>query len=84
MSYNAGTGKITDYKRNFFMKVSAQVPATIANLGCGFDCLGLALPIYNTVTIEETVLPGSGIEINILKSFCIYFLVYKMFKNYFF
>ncbi len=48
------------------MKVSAQVPATIANLGCGFDCLGLALPVYNTVTIEETVLPGSGIEINIL------------------
>lgn len=48
------------------MKVSAQVPATIANLGCGFDCLGLALPVYNTVTIEETVLPGSGIEINII------------------
>lgn len=48
------------------MKVSARVPATIANLGCGFDCLGLALPVYNTVTIEETVLPGSGIEINIL------------------
>ncbi len=48
------------------MKVSAQVPATIANLGCGFDCLGLALPIYNTVTVEETVLPGSGIEINII------------------
>ena len=51
------------------MKVSAQVPATIANLGCGFDCLGLALPIYNTVTIEETVLPGSGIEINILNEY---------------
>jgi len=48
------------------MKVSAQVPATIANLGCGFDCLGLALPVYNTVTVEETVLPGSGIEINII------------------
>ncbi len=48
------------------MKVSVQVPATIANLGCGFDCLGLALPVYNTVTVEETVLPGSGIEINIL------------------
>lgn len=51
------------------MKVSAQVPATIANLGCGFDCLGLALPIYNTVTLEETVLPGSGIEINILNEY---------------
>ena len=49
------------------MKVSVKVPATSANMGPGFDCLGLALPIYNTVTIEETVLPGTGIEINILK-----------------
>ncbi len=48
------------------MKVSVKVPATSANLGPGFDCLGLALPIYNTITIEETVLPSTGIEINIL------------------
>ena len=48
------------------MKVSVKVPATSANIGPGFDCLGLALPIYNTVTIEETVLPGTGIEINLL------------------
>ena len=48
------------------MKVSVKVPATSANLGPGFDCLGLALPIYNTVTIEETVLPGTGIEINLM------------------
>ena len=43
-----------------------KVPATSANIGPGFDCLGLALPIYNTITIEETVLPGTGIEINIM------------------
>lgn len=48
------------------MKVSVKVPATTANLGPGFDCLGLALPIYNTITVEETVLPGTGIEINII------------------
>ena len=48
------------------MKVTAQIPATVANLGCGFDCLGLALPLFNTVTVEETVLPGTGIEINII------------------
>ena len=48
------------------MKVSVKVPASSANLGPGFDCLGMALPIYNTITIEETVLPGTGIEINIL------------------
>jgi len=46
------------------MKVSVKVPATTANIGPGFDCLGMALPIYNTITIEETVLPGTGIEIN--------------------
>ena len=48
------------------MKVSVKVPATTANLGPGFDCLGLALPLYNEVTVEETVMPGSGIEINII------------------
>lgn len=48
------------------MKISVKVPATTANIGSGFDCLGMALPIYNTVTIEETVLPGTGIEINII------------------
>ena len=48
------------------MKVSVKVPASSANIGPGFDCLGLALTIYNTVTIEETVLPGTGIEINMM------------------
>lgn len=48
------------------MKVSVKVPATTANFGSGFDCLGMALPIYNTITIEETVLPGTGIEINMM------------------
>ena len=49
------------------MKVSVKVPATSANLGPGFDCLGLALPIYNEITIEETIMPGSGVEINIIE-----------------
>ncbi len=49
------------------MKISVKVPATTANIGAGFDCLGMAFPIYNTITIEETVLPGTGIEINVLK-----------------
>lgn len=48
------------------MKVSVKVPASSANIGPGFDCLGMALPIYNTITIEETVLPGTGIEINLM------------------
>ena len=48
------------------MKICVKVPATTANIGHGFDCLGMALPIYNTITIEETVLPGTGVEINII------------------
>lgn len=32
------------------MKVQVTVPATTANLGPGFDCLGLALGLTNTVT----------------------------------
>lgn len=48
------------------MKVSVKVPATTANIGPGFDTLGMALPLYNTVTIEETVLPGTGVEINVI------------------
>lgn len=47
------------------MRATVKVPATTANIGPGFDCLGMALPIYNTITIEEMVLPGSGIQINI-------------------
>jgi len=50
------------------VKVSVKVPATSANIGPGFDCLGMALPIYNIVTIDETVLPGTGVEINILSN----------------
>lgn len=48
------------------MKVSVKTPATIANLGPGFDSFGLALPLYNVISVEEMVLPGSGIEINII------------------
>lgn len=48
------------------MKISVKVPATTANFGSGFDCLGMALPMYNIITIEETVLPGTGVEINII------------------
>lgn len=36
------------------MKVKVRVPATTANLGPGFDCLGLALGLHNTVEIERT------------------------------
>ena len=35
-------------------KVTVKVPATSANLGPGFDCLGLALSVYATVTMERS------------------------------
>ena len=35
------------------MKVHVRVPASSANLGPGFDSLGLALALYNEVTAEE-------------------------------
>src|SRR5947209_3618655 len=34
--------------------VTARVPATSANLGPGFDVLGMALQLYNTVALEVT------------------------------
>ncbi|NKX49839.1 homoserine kinase, partial [Arthrobacter deserti] len=35
-------------------RVSVRVPATSANLGPGFDSLGLAVGLYDTVTVETT------------------------------
>ncbi len=40
--------------------IKVRVPATSANLGPGFDSLGLALDMYNTFSFEEI---DSGIEI---------------------
>lgn len=34
--------------------IRIKVPATSANLGPGFDALGLALTMYNEVLMEET------------------------------
>lgn len=34
--------------------VSIKVPATTANMGAGFDCLGMALNLYNEITVEES------------------------------
>ena len=45
------------------MKVTVKVPATSANLGPGFDSFGLALTLYNTITLEETSSSPSKAEI---------------------
>jgi homoserine kinase len=36
------------------MRVAVRVPATSANIGPGFDVLGLALALYNEVSAEES------------------------------
>jgi len=41
--------------------VSVRVPATSANLGPGFDTLGLALSVYDELTVDE--LPPGQLEI---------------------
>ena len=44
------------------MRITARVPATVANLGPGFDCLGLAVGLYTDVTLE-TGTGRAGMEI---------------------
>ncbi len=41
-------------------QITVKVPATSANMGPGFDCLGIALDIWNSVTVE---VGGRGFEI---------------------
>ena len=41
-------------------RITVKVPATSANMGPGFDCLGMALDIWNTVEVE---VGASGFEI---------------------
>jgi homoserine kinase len=45
---------------------TARIPASTANLGPGFDCLGLALDLYNTVTLSlaavtDVTVTGEGV-----------------------
>ena len=41
--------------------ICVRVPATSANMGPGFDCLGMALALYNRIYFEES---GEGLRIN--------------------
>ncbi|MDP9883626.1 homoserine kinase [Sinomonas atrocyanea] len=44
-------------------RVTVRVPATSANLGPGYDSLGLALAMYDTVTVETTDGGGLAFEL---------------------
>ncbi|MCU1582091.1 MAG: homoserine kinase [Microbacteriaceae bacterium] len=43
--------------------VTVKVPATTANLGPGFDTLGLALSLYDELTVTERDEPGATVEV---------------------
>ena len=43
-------------------KVVVRVPASVANLGSGFDAMGMALNLYNVVELEEA---GDGYQIEV-------------------
>src|SRR6478735_3947662 len=47
------------------MRLRVEVPATVANLGPGFDCFGLAVGLANTCTVDteaesRVVVEGEG------------------------
>ena len=43
------------------VKLTARVPATSANLGPGFDCFGLALDLWNEVTVDTDAAAGRDV-----------------------
>ncbi len=45
-------------------QVTVSVPATSANLGPGFDCLGLALALYNRITFTAVPHPALTITVS--------------------
>ncbi|MEX1047338.1 MAG: homoserine kinase [Actinomycetota bacterium] len=44
------------------MRLKAAVSATVANLGPGFDCLGMALDLKNEITVDADAEPSVEIE----------------------
>ena len=41
-------------------QVTVRVPASTSNLGPGFDCLGVALRLYNVVTVARSAVMSEG------------------------
>ncbi|HEY2643957.1 MAG TPA: homoserine kinase [Galbitalea sp.] len=46
------------------LSVSVKVPATSANLGPGFDTLGLALSLYDELTVTVREAPGATVTVH--------------------
>jgi homoserine kinase len=45
--------------------VTVEVPATVANLGAGFDCLALALSLTDTIEVEVRAFGRGSIELSV-------------------
>ena len=45
-------------------EIIVKVPATSANMGSGFDCIGIALDIWNTVKVKELSSSSSKVRIS--------------------
>tara|TARA_Y100000996_G_scaffold415511_1_gene410695 strand:+ start:19 stop:930 length:912 start_codon:yes stop_codon:yes gene_type:complete len=45
-------------------QIIVKVSATSANMGSGFDCIGIALDIWNTVKVQESSGPYSKVHIS--------------------
>lgn len=65
--------------------VKIQVPATSANLGSGFDSLGISLAIYNNVWVEEcdhiNIISKDGLEVPKDKSNLIFYSADYLYKK---
>jgi homoserine kinase len=46
-------------------RVTVEVPASTANLGAGYDCLGLALDLTDRITVEVLGWSRSGVDLSI-------------------
>jgi homoserine kinase len=73
--------------RIFIMSVTVKVPATTANLGSGFDCIGAALGLYNQFTLTvanqfEIVAKGTEADrLDVTSHNLAYQAVVKVFKK---
>lgn len=65
--------------------VKIQIPATSANLGSGFDCLGVALDMYNYVWMEEAdcidITSNDGIEVPSDENNLIYWSAERLYQE---
>ena len=50
------------------MKVTVRVPATTANMGPGFDCLGMSLDIWNTIIVDTDGVETNGVDTDVADS----------------